>query len=310
MSILVSVPVVTYNAAEFVEETLESIFNQTHQNIQLIISDDCSKDNTVEIIQKWCNQSRVKERFSDIKIITVPKNTGVSANCNRCIKASDAEWIKFIAGDDVLLPNCIADNLKFVTENQETRVVFSQVEVFKDNFEQNNFIKKLPKLYPDNLMHLSFTANDQFKILLESDRISYTPSYFFNKKAIEEVNCYDETNTLVEDYPMWLKLTRAGTKLHYFHLSTVGYRIHSKATNNTGEDLLFKPSVLNSHQVRVKFAHPYLPKTKVLFENWIYNITVAFKFLGIVNKTSFNQFLYKFFSIYCNPFFYINFLLK
>ena len=42
MSILVTVPVVTYNAAEFVVETLESILNQTHQNIQLIIADDCS----------------------------------------------------------------------------------------------------------------------------------------------------------------------------------------------------------------------------------------------------------------------------
>lgn len=307
MEKLVSVPVVTYNAAEFVEETLESIFNQTHQNLQLIISDDCSKDNTVEIVQNWCNLPRVKERFADIKIITVPKNTGVSANCNRCIKASDAEWIKFIAGDDVLLPNCITDNLKFVAENQEARVVFSQVEVFKDNFEQNNFVKKLPKLYPDNLMHLSFTANDQFKILLKSDRISYTPSYFFNKKAIEEVNCYDETNTLVEDYPMWLKLTRAGTKLHYFHLSTVGYRIHSKATNNTGENLLFKPSVINSHMVRVKFVHPYLSKNKINQERWTYGVTKTFMKLGIVKKTNFNKNLYKFFTIYANPFFYFNY---
>ncbi|MFY7734922.1 MAG: glycosyltransferase, partial [Bacteroidia bacterium] len=50
MEKLVSVPVVTYNAAEFVLETLESIFNQTYQNIELIVSDDCSKDNTVEIV--------------------------------------------------------------------------------------------------------------------------------------------------------------------------------------------------------------------------------------------------------------------
>ena len=72
---LVSVPVLTYNAAEFVEDTLESIFNQTYQNIELIISDDCSKDTTVALVENWCSQPRVKKRFVEIKIITVPKNT-------------------------------------------------------------------------------------------------------------------------------------------------------------------------------------------------------------------------------------------
>ncbi|MGV9003543.1 glycosyltransferase family 2 protein [Flavobacterium sp.] len=303
---LVSVPVVTYNAATFVVETLESIFHQSHQNIQLIVSDDCSIDNTVELVEKWCTQPKVKDRFSDIKIITVPKNTGVSANCNRCIKASDAEWIKFIAGDDILLPNCIEDNLKFVAENQEAKIVFSQVKVYQDDFEQSHFVKALPKHYPDNLMKTSFTADDQFKILLESDRINYTPSYFFNKKTIVAIGGYDEANTLVEDYPMWLKLTKAGIQLFYFHTATVGYRIHSKATNNTGEDLLFKPSVINSYSVRKKFVHPYLSKNKINQERWSFTVTKMFLKLGVVKKTSATEILYKFLTIYTNPFVYIN----
>ncbi len=307
---LVSIPVVTYNAADFVLETLESIFNQTHQNIELVISDDCSKDTTVEIVQKWCEQPRVKARFSGIQIITVPKNTGVSANCNRCIKASSAEWIKFIAGDDILLPNCIEENMKFVASNTDAKIIFSQVHVYNDTFEPKNFVKNMPKDYPDNLMRPSFSAEDQFKILVASDRINYTPSYFFNKKSVEEVNCYDESNTLVEDYPMWLKLTQANKKLYYFHTATVGYRIHSKATNNTGDDLLFKPSVLNSHLVRVKFAHPYLPKYQKASENWNFKITTLFKKIGVTKKTTLNQWLYKSLTVYMNPFFYINYLKK
>lgn len=301
----VTVAVVTYNAAAFVIETLESIYSQTYQNIQLIISDDCSKDNTVEVVDKWRSQARVKERFADVKIVTVPKNTGVSANCNRSIKASNGEWVKFIAGDDILLPNCIKDNMKFVEDNQEAKIIFSQVKVYQDTFEENNFVKKLPLMYPDNLMKLSFTANDQFEILLQSDRISYTPSYFFNKKALEEVGCYDETNKLVEDYPMWLKLTKAGIKLYYFHIPTVGYRIHSNATNNTGENLLFKPSVLNSYLVRKKFVHSHLPWWQVKQEAWNYSITKIFKKFNIINETSFNKNIYKIATVYCNPFFLI-----
>ena len=308
MSILVSVPVVTYNAAFFVEETLESIYNQTHANLELIISDDCSKDNTVEIVTKWCEQDRVKARFTDVKIITVPKNTGVSANCNRAIAASTADWIKFIAGDDILLPNCIELNMLYASQNSNAKIIFSQVKVYEDTFEQNNFKKVIPADFPDNLMHQSFSAATQFKILVQSDRINYTPSYFFNKQTILSVGGYDETNTLVEDYPMWLKLTQAGIRLCYFHKPTVGYRIHSKATNNTGEDLLFKPSVINGHLVRKKFAHSYLPWFQIMKENWIYNVTIVFKKIGIVKKNAFNSMLYIFFTVYSNPFYYVDYI--
>jgi len=304
MEKLVSVPVVTYNAASFVEETLESIFHQTHQDIQLIISDDCSKDNTVAIVQRWCRQPRVITRFTDIIILTVTVNTGVSANCNRCINASNAEWIKFIAGDDILLPTCIEENLLFIIKNPEAKIIFSQINVFKDTFEVNNYIKSVPGIFPSNLMHESYSAQDQFKLLIESDRISYTPSYFFNKKTIENIGCYDETNKLVEDYPMWLNLTQSGIKLFYFHIPTVGYRIHANATNNTGE-VLFKPAVLNGYLVKKKYAHQYLPWWQAKQEMWAYHLTKGFSFFKITKPTEFNKSIYKIATVYCNPFFII-----
>jgi glycosyltransferase involved in cell wall biosynthesis len=308
MSIIVSVPVLTYNAALYVEETLESIFNQTYDTIELIVSDDCSKDNTLEIVQKWCEQERVNNRFKAIKILTVQRNTGVSANCNRAINASSGEWIKFIAGDDILLPTCIEDNMIFIQENLNATIVFSQVDVYQDTFEQGNYKKTIPATYPDNLMHKKFSALEQFKILVQSDRINYTPSYFFNKQTILSIGGYDESNQLVEDYPMWLKLTRAGIRLFYFHKPTVGYRIHSDATNNTGDDLLFKPSVINSHSIRKKNAHAFLPWLQVMKENWAYNVTLFFKWAGIIQNSTFNSILYKLATIFFNPFFYLDFM--
>lgn len=308
MSILVSVSVLTYNAALYVEDTLDSIFKQTYDKLELIISDDCSKDKTVEIVKKWCDQDRVKKRFTHVNIVTVSKNTGVSANCNRAIAASSGEWVKFIAGDDILLPNCIEDNMSFVAENSNAMIIFSQVDVYQDIFDPKRYQKTIPATYPVNLMHKNFYAEEQFKILVQSDRINYTPSYFFYKQAIFSVGGYDESNELVEDYPMWLKLTKAGVRLFYFHKPTVGYRIHSKATNNTGDDLLFKPSVINGHRVRQKFAHPFLPWVQVMKEDWTYNVTLFFKWIGIVKKTRFNEGLYQFTSVFCNPFYYIDYI--
>jgi alpha-1,3-rhamnosyltransferase len=184
MSILVSVPVLTYNAAEFVEETLESIFNQTYSNIELIISDDCSKDNTVEIVTKWCEQDRVKARFTNIKIITVPKNTGIPANYNRCVNASSGEWIKMISGDDGLMANCVEDNVNYITKNTDIKVLYSYLKIYRNTFEDGNFVSRSPAIYPSHIITEEITAVEQYQLFLVSDRIQFTPSMFLNKEAI------------------------------------------------------------------------------------------------------------------------------
>ena len=115
MEILVSVFVITYNSSRFVLEALESIKNQTYKHIELIISDDCSTDSTVDLCKNWIEKN--KERFVNSTIITVSANTGVSANCNRAVTAAKGNWLKGIAGDDVLLPNCIQDNVNYILQN-------------------------------------------------------------------------------------------------------------------------------------------------------------------------------------------------
>ena len=117
---LASIVVVTFNSAAYVLETLESAKHQTYRNIELIISDDSSTDNTIGICKKWLLNN--KNRFVRTKLITVEKNTGVAANCNRGIANSTSDWIKFSAGDDLLLPNCIQDNMDFVINNPDVKV--------------------------------------------------------------------------------------------------------------------------------------------------------------------------------------------
>ncbi|HNP33575.1 MAG TPA: glycosyltransferase, partial [Flavobacterium sp.] len=290
---LVSVPVTTYNSADFVIETLESVYNQNYKDLELIICDDFSTDGTIDLVNEWINLDRVKKRFSRVELITVPHNTGVSANCNRCVNNSHSDWIMLLSGDDILLPNCVEDNMKFVAENPDTLVVFSQVRMYQDVFEESNYLKTIPKSFPHNLMNPSFTAQDQYKILLIADRIYYSPSFFFNKKAINKVGGYDETNRLVEDYPMWLKLTGSDIKFYYFHKETVGYRMHFKATNNSGQDILIKPSAINNYLIRKKYAHPYLPKLVVLDEKWVHNVALLFKNAGMTKKTKISTVLYK-----------------
>jgi glycosyltransferase involved in cell wall biosynthesis len=302
---LVTIAVAAYNSAAFIEETLDSIYHQSYRNLALVISDDCSKDDTVAVVNKWVAHEKIKARFHSVEVIVVPKNTGVSGNCNRCIAASTSDWIKFIAGDDILLPHCIEDNMNFVAQNPDAKIIFSQVRVYLDTFNESQFSKIIPDCFPDNLMHPSLRANDQYQLLLVSDRINYTPSYFFNKQALAKVGGYDESNRLVEDYPMWLKLTDLGEQLYYFHKETVGYRIHQNATNNKGDNVLFKPSIFNSYKIRKVMAHPHLPFEIVKSEQFVYVVSLIFHSLGWNNKAKIYATLYHIACFYLNPFYYL-----
>ncbi len=305
---LVSVIVTTYNSAKFVVETLESAKAQTWQNIELIVSDDCSADNTVELCKNWIAKN--KGRFVRTEIITVPKNTGVSANCNRCIKASNAAWIKLIAGDDILLPKCIADNMQFIANNPRAAIIFSQVLLYLDEFVTEKMLTVLPASYPMNLMRTTFSAEDQYKLLLLSDRITYTPSSFFNKQTLLHVNGFDEENKLVEDYPMWLKLTKAGNKLYFFLKPTVGYRKHEAASNNMLNFGLFKPLYLKSGPFLKKNVYPFLPWDIAGSKRFTLIMAKFFQLAGMNKKTAFFIMLYKIATVYLNPFNYIIYLKK
>lgn len=302
---MVSIAITTYNSSQTLLDTLDSIKNQSYPEIELIISDDASTDDTVVVAKEWLKKNQ--ERFTATEMVTVTQNTGVSANCNRCIAAAHSDWIKFIAGDDILLPNCIADNMEYVADHPEAKVIFSQVELYRNNFDQGNYLRTTPANFPNNLMHPGFSAREQWKILLESDRIHYTPSYFFNKEAIEAVGGYDEQNRLQEDYPMWLKLTQAGYRLHYFHKPTVGYRQHDAALNNTHATELFKPLSIKAYAVRKAYAHPYLPFFRRKSEDWSYGVKKVFQSLGWHKKTTpFRKRLLKLMTIYVNPWHYLD----
>src|SRR4051794_20989340 len=96
----VSIIVFTYNSSNYVVETLESAKAQTYRNIELIVSDDGSTDETIPLCLDWLTKN--KQEFLRAEIITVEKNTGIPANCNRGVKAAAGEWVKLIAGDDIL----------------------------------------------------------------------------------------------------------------------------------------------------------------------------------------------------------------
>lgn len=216
---LVSVPVITYNSAKFVLETLESIKAQTYQNIELIISDDCSTDNTVELCQKWVEEN--KDRFVRTQIITVDKNTGVSANFNRAEAACQGEWVKPIAGDDVLMPDCIESYIVYINADRSAYFIFSKHEVFGENVEWCNNIN-----HSLDFTFYNLSSEEQLQwLVFEGNQIAAI-TFFYNKSEADKLKIVnDERIPLLEDWPKWINILEQGGKFNFLDKLTVCYRI-------------------------------------------------------------------------------------
>ncbi|MBR4497954.1 MAG: glycosyltransferase family 2 protein [Bacteroidales bacterium] len=219
--ILVSVAVITYNSSKYVLETLESIKAQTYQNVELIISDDCSTDNTMQLCKKWCEQN--KERFTRIQYVEVEQNTGVSANCNRAEDACEGGWVKLIAGDDMLLPNCITDFMEYVQLHKDVVYVFGWVKCFGD--------RELVRYFENEVFDKSFfslSLEQQYYRLINNGNCLPAAACLYNKNKKKNLGLsFDERIPLLEDLPMWLNVLKAGVKLRFLDKEVVLYRVTS-----------------------------------------------------------------------------------
>lgn len=271
---VVSIIIVTYNSAKYVLETLESTLTQTYNNIELIITDDGSADNTVEICEKWIEKNSIK--FFRIELITVSKNTGIPSNFNRGNKKAKGKWIKIIAGDDVLLPTCIEDNIEFVTKNL-SHFVFSLPIYINDKSEILEYSVQ-HKQFLENDSFYDLDANGQFIHLITKDIPMNPPTLFYKRKTLEELGGFDE-NHKNEDYPLYLKATNLGYKMEFFYKHTVKYRIHDSSYS-----IRVKNEEAISYWEKIKIEKaikPYI--TKKLFSSF------PFVVIDYYNRLFFNR---------------------
>lgn len=232
---LVSVIVVAYNSSKYILETLQSIYNQTYQNIELIVTDDHSTDDTVNVCKNYLKQ--FEDRFVRTIIVESPVNTGVSANDNRGLMASSGEWIKYIAGDDLLEPDCIEKFVKYISK-YDAGFVFSNI-----NQLINGVISKQP--VPNQaIAFFKLNAEEQYERLIEDGMaINLSPSAFI-KASILKQNPFDERFKFQDDYPKFVDLAKKGVKLHFMDEYTTTYRMTDSLSNSYSR--FYSPKFMDS----------------------------------------------------------------
>ena len=184
----VSVIVVTFNSADVVIDTIKSIYEQTYENIELIVQDDHSTDDTVSLIEKWCIEHDASRRFTNVVISSNLENLGTSQNLNEGCKKATGRWIKDIGGDDLLTKDCIEKNVEFATKIDEDALIMSDVIDFYQNGE--GVMVKHPFDANSNVTYLrrfnQYGSDRQYRIVMRSYCLD-SPTFFYSKKGLEEI---------------------------------------------------------------------------------------------------------------------------
>lgn len=224
---LVTIVILCYNHAQFVEDCLESIKAQTYTNWELIIADDASKDNSVDVINNWIiqqNQLKIKIHFHTV-------NSGIGTMLNECLALTNGNYIKFIAADDVLHSTMISEAVGFFETNEsQYGIVYTNVSLIDESSKSlgRNLISD-ERRCPEG-----WVRND-----LQFSNFIPAPSVLIKKEVYDKVGLYDPHNP-IDDFELWLKASRY-FKFHFINKPLVNYRIHA---DNVSHKLDFSNDML------------------------------------------------------------------
>lgn len=209
---LVTVGVASFNNASYIHETLESIRKQTYPNLEILIVDDASTDDSVTIIEAWL----AEHPEVNGQLILHKENRGICTACNSLLDNAKGEYFSVVGSDDVYLPDKLAHQVPLLhNAAPEFGVLTSEIE-FMD--EEGN---TLPKPIDFAIAH----PPEVFLSLLKGCFIGAV-GVLVKRSCFEKVGKYDEQLPF-EDWDMWLRISKE-YKFLYSPKISARYRRHRK----------------------------------------------------------------------------------
>jgi glycosyltransferase involved in cell wall biosynthesis len=218
---LVTVLIGCYNQARFVVETLESVRLLAYRNLQVIIWDDCSSDNSVEVIQSWIRRHNFECTFLQHSI-----NRGLCQSLNEALVLARGKYICSVAGDDLFMPDRIARQVQILEDSPaDVGVVYSDAFLIDENGGA------LPKMFMEE--HGKLSAPSEGFIFDELFQGNFIPAMttLVRRECFNQVGTYDE-ELCFEDWDMWMRISRTFRFVHD-KIPAAKYRIVSNSLSRT-----------------------------------------------------------------------------
>lgn len=191
---LVSIICLSYNHEDYVVEALNSVINQSYPNIELLIADDCSTDNSVEIIQNWL------QHHPKVFFLANKKNLGNTKTFNQLVKKAKGEYIIDLAADDILLEQCVTKQIATFqnTKYKNLGIVYGNLmEIDKNGNYLCNYYSE--KDHPQSGTIYEMIISHATKICSVSSMVK--------RDVFENVGYYNE-DLFYEDLDLWVRASR------------------------------------------------------------------------------------------------------
>lgn len=202
---LVSIIFASYNAEKYIEEAVDSIINQTYDNLEIIIVDDCSSDDTWKILEKYASKD------NRIVLYRNQENSKLPFSLNFAIKKANGKYLARMDADDISLPIRIEEQVRFMETNEDIGICGTAVELFGEN------VKKYILNHP--IEHAEMKTRLLFSVCFNHPTVMIRKSILKNnvlKYHLEYVNS--------QDYELWSRLCEI-TKMANINKVLLKYRI-------------------------------------------------------------------------------------
>lgn len=210
-NILFSVVIPTYNRADLISETLDSVFSQTYKNFEILVIDNCSTDNTEELLKPLVNENK-------IIYIRNEKNFERAYSRNVGLKHAKGDFLTLLDSDDFMYENALSDAFSYIQANPEIKVFHNKYEVVNN---ERQSIYKMPYT----------PLKNQYKALCSGNFLSAIGG-FINREIYTKFTFNTDIKMIgAEDYEFWLQIL-ARYKLGRIDKINSGLREHPTRTVN------------------------------------------------------------------------------
>ncbi len=216
---LISVILPTYNREKKITASIQSILEQTYKNIELIIVDDCSKDQSIEVIQEITD--------SRIRLIRNEKNEGPAKSRNIGVSYAKSEVIAFNDSDDIWHKDKLVKQMSYWREHPDKIMLYSRY---------NNYMGREVGVIPAYYYEKSKLEGDIFYSLLEGNKVG-TPTILMKKKVFEDLKGFDTNLKALEDWDLAIRVAHKG-EIGFIEESLVNAYGEKEGINSNMDNLI------------------------------------------------------------------------
>lgn len=273
---IVSIICLCYNHERFIRQSVESVINQSYRNIEVIIVDDCSTDNSKLVINELAME------FPQLKILMLDKNVGNTKAFNMGLALSSGEFVIDLATDDILYPDRVEIGIKeFKNHDDSYGVTFSNAINIDENGKELNYHYQIDS---EGYAISKPAAGDLYTELIQKYFIC-SPTMMVRREVFEKLDGYDES-LAYEDFDFWVRSSR---HFKYCYSDKVLVKRRRVKTSMSAQQYGFRSNQMEStFQVccKIKMLNKTRDENKALKIRVYYELKQSIKYfnLGLIIK--------------------------